>query len=501
MKWVNFLHFYQPYGQKKLVLEAVVNQCYLPVFKGILEANEPNVTVNISGVLLEMLKDAGYRDLLKIIGSCVESGKVELTGSCKYHALAPLLTTSELVRQVRSNEETLCSMFGKNSRPVGFFPPEMAFTQELARAIFDLGYKWVILDEVAKKDGFIDGCTDNMYRIRGAQLDVLFRVRRVSNLVMSSVAGNLDDLKGAIKQELASGGYLVTGMDGETFGHHRVGYEKLLIQLLKSAETLGIEFLKGSDLVKQYDNKKKTVDILSSTWATSPEDIRNEKQYITWKDRNNDVHTLQHVLIDYVRTVLDTKENEGTDVEETRKRMDKALSSDHLFWGSGNPWWSIEMIEQGAGLLLSVLDGIKTITADEIKYAQELYIKIIAKAFEWQKTDTIQGLGSKGGTVRIPLKDSTVGIGGAEKGVYDAFIDMIKDQEKLAVVNGFYEKAILWRDALFKLKHRLDIYETISAIDLLRLEISNKVVEKTIRKYKDRYLQIRGGQPEQRDSQ
>ena len=104
----------------------------------------------------------------------------------------------------------------------------------------------------------------------------------------------------------------------------------------------------------------------------------------------------------------------------------------------------------------------------------------------------------QGSILRIPFKDRTIGKGGAEKGVYYAFADMMKKLEKGAAKNGEYEKAILWRDAIYKLKNKLDIYDTINAIDLLRVEIPHNEVEKTIEKYKDKYRKIRGGQPEQR---
>ena len=100
--------------------------------------------------------------------------------------------------------------------------------------------------------------------------------------------------------------------------------------------------------------------------------------------------------------------------------------------------------------------------------------------------------------IRIPFKDRTIGRGGAEEGVYWAFINMMKRLEKEATLKGEYEKAILWRDAIYKLENKLDIYDTINAIDLLRVEISNKEVEEIIEKYKNKYREIRGGQPEQR---
>jgi hypothetical protein len=51
---------------------------------------------------------------------------------------------------------------------------------------------------------------------------------------------------------------------------------------------------------------------------------------------------------------------------------------------------------------------------------------------------------------------------------------------------------------MYKLENKLDIYDTINAIDLVRVEIPNKEVEETIEKYKEKYRTIRGGQPEQR---
>ena len=75
---------------------------------------------------------------------------------------------------------------------------------------------------------------------------------------------------------------------------------------------------------------------------------------------------------------------------------------------------------------------------------------------------------------------------------------MIQEEEAKAVKNREYEKAVLWRDALFKLENKLDVYDMINAIDLLRLEIGNEEVEKILNKYTKKYHKIRGGQPEQR---
>ena len=124
---------------------------------------------------------------------------------------------------------------------------------------------------------------------------------------------------------------------------------------------------------------------------------------------------------------------------------------------------------------------------------------IVSTGFNWQRTGKIREMMREQKSIlRIPFKDRTIGRGGAERGVYYAFIDMMKRLEKEASDRGEYEKAILWRDSIFKLENKLDIYDTINAIDLLRVEISHEEVEKIIEQYKEKYRKIRGGQPEQR---
>jgi hypothetical protein len=181
--------------------------------------------------------------------------------------------------------------------------------------------------------------------------------------------------------------------------------------------------------------------------------------------------------------------------------MDVALASDHFWWASAKPWWSLEMIEYGAWNLLYTLRFIPGVDKKNIEKGRDFYEKIISTAFNWQRAGKIRMMmREQKNILRIPFKDRTVGRGGAEEGVYHAFIDMMKGLEEEAVKSHEYEKAILWRDALYKLENKLDIYDTINAIDLLRIEIPHNQVEETVEKYKAKYYEIRGGQPEQRGS-
>jgi alpha-amylase/alpha-mannosidase (GH57 family) len=125
--WLNFLHFYQPSNQQEDILASVVSQCYKPVFEKINKMENIGLTVNITGSLLELFDHYGYKDLIENIKRAVADKKIELTGSCKYHALLPLIPEEEAIRQIKQNEETLRQYLGKDLKFNGFFPPEMAY--------------------------------------------------------------------------------------------------------------------------------------------------------------------------------------------------------------------------------------------------------------------------------------------------------------------------------------------------------------------------------------
>jgi hypothetical protein len=358
----------------------------------------------------------------------------------------------------------------------------------------------VIIDEIAHQGGFIDGASDKIFVSKGTRLKIFFRVRRVSNLIMSAVVRNKESFKQSIRSELSNDGYLVTGMDGETFGHHRVGFENYLFEMLEAREipqsTIS-NYLDSPEGIGQIEE----VLPLSCTWASSLQDIDNGIQFISWKDKDNEIHKYQWELLDMALDLVNNRKLNTKDSKfiDDRKKMDMALASDHFFWASGKPWWGLEMIEDGAFRLLDVVRSVPGVTEAERTKAASLYEKIVSTSFTWQRTGKIRKMAiEQNEFLRIPFKERTVGKGGVEEAVYRAFVDVLKQQEQAAVRTGEYEKAILWRDALYKLDNKLDIYDAINAIDLLRIEIGNNEVERIIEKYKQDYLRMRGGQPEQR---
>ena len=497
MYWANFFHIYQPSGQQPDILEAVVEQSYRPILEAIKNQKNVSLSLNINGALLELFDKHGYYDLIETLKNLLDEGRLEMTGCAKYHAFLPLIEKDEIIRQIKLNDETNKFFLGPSYKPKGFFPPEMGFKEELVQIVSELGFKWIIMDEIALggQTGKVD--YKKIYKIKNSDLFVFFRERRISNLIMSALVRTPKALKRVTKKDFASGRYLVTAMDGETFGHHRPGLQNLLPELFAARE---FKFIKISDIPKYF---KETIEVepVKSTWASSPQDIQKNIQFLSWSDPENIIHKWQWQIFQLAINQVRAMDKNQANYKRVRASMDEAMASDHFWWASAKPWWSLEMIEDGAWRLLKTIRMIPDISEENMQKAGDLYEKIISTAFEWQRSGQVRKNALlQRSVLRIPFKERTVGAGGDEEGVYWAFIDMMKKMEKKAAKAGEYENAILWRDAIFKLENKLDIYDAINAVDLLRAELPNEKIENTIEKYKEQYAKIRGGQPEQRGS-
>lgn len=526
LKWGMFLHFYQPFNQHRDIVEAVVNQCYGPIFEGLLSKKDVKITVNVSGALLEVLDRFGFDKVIQNMSLLYKKGFVEFTSTSCYHAFLPMLPDNEVVRQITLNDELLNKYIFRNSKPIkplGFFPPEMAVSDRLMTIVSDLGYKYVILDEIScnvsktaspnnmsgEEFVFQDlGFGKSLFQYANTQIYILFRKRNPSNVMMSGLVRKASDIVKVIRS-YKDQNYIITAMDGETFGHHRIGAEKTFLNLFElPKEKRHVEYVFLSELLNQ-DYPIKKVSVFESTWASSYDDINKGIQFISWKDPDNIIHSWQWELVNLVIEVLSTLDKnpkKPANYEEIRKSADKALASDQFFWASAKPWWSLEMIEQGAYLCLKVIeDAVRSseiVPQNFLNKAKDLYMNIVSLAFEWQRSGKIREMNAqRNQALRIPFRERTLESGGEY--AYRAFLDMMKKQEKLAAKKGDYERAILWRDAIYKIEHKNDIFDSISAVDLLRVHLGNEIVEKVLKKYEDkykRYKQIKGGQPEQRSN-
>jgi len=466
MLWVNILHFYQPATQQKDILDRIVHESYLPILEGLLQRQHAKTVVNITGALVELLVEHGYTEILTKLGTLTARGQVELMSSAMYHAFLPLLPKTEINRQLQLNSDTLNRYFDTNLPVKGFFPPELAVSDNIFNVISSLGFSWIVAPQVSY--GSPASIPDKLYVDNSTGLYVLFRNKRVSALILSAVVHSASDLLHETKDILDTHKYWVTVMDAETFGHHRIGHERLLFDLLDSSH---FETLLASELISM-DFPVERVNLRPSTWTNQEQDFWLDKEkttqttaksFILWQDPSNPIHTLQWAFVKFVLNEVNAyKDHTQSKWQSARSMLDYAIASDQFWWASTKPWWSLELIEQGAFMLREVIYKLDASSQSKTT-AADFYRKILDQAFEWQRNGYIRKrhLESSATFMKAPFKKR------APAEWYNQLVLEFEDEMKKAANNQDFEKAIKWRDALLKLKQGNDIYDVLHVVDEL----------------------------------
>ncbi len=515
MKWGHFIHMYQPWWQHPGILEKITNESYRPLIRGFLKIEETKISININSVLTELLFEHGYRDVVDNLRLLVEMGRVDLTGSAKFHAFLPLIPENEIRRQIKLNEETNRKYFGEIYKPKGFFSPEMAYSPKVAKIVEDMGYEWILADEVAVKDQAHATNFDKTYVIQGGSLKVFFREKNPTNVIMSAQVRSAESFKRVVQDRLNSDTYTITAMDAETFGHHRPGHEEVLFDILASPE---IDNVFISDLTKFFPEVENVMP-KDSTWASSWKDVQEGNPYNYWFNKSNKIHNYEWEMADIaIRAVNQSKYSDEhfpamfeqyeswvnltqdqQQEEESKRRwvkardlLDRALNSDPWWWACAIPWWSIEEIEKGMNSLYKVVLEVPDKEQQDLERIDELYKKILITAHEWQRTGLVDEMRDTDTKTRaIPLSKRF-----AAEHHYKALLTALKEEEERAASDREYEKAIKWRDSQYKLERDLDIYDAVHVMDVFRTEGNFKRFEEILAQYKEEYRKISKGQPE-----
>jgi len=448
MYWANFLHIYQPPTQKPYWINRITEESYRKIFRLLIENQNAKITMNISGVLLELFEQYNHRDILEMIKKLLSSGQLELTGSAKYHPLLPFLPEDEIIRQVKLNEETLCRYFGRDFKPQGFFPPEMGFSVDLAKTISKLGYKWIIADELSFPRRQAQQKYDRIYQISGIpNFSIFFRERKMSWIILSGQIGTGKLLVQSLGERLKNNEYLLTAMDGETFGHHRPGLEMLLFEIYQSKK---IKTVKMSDLLTLFPSREE-IEPLPSTWALMEKDLEKKKPFARWYDDDNIIHKTQWELTQLaINAVRDIQAKDNPGYEKARQSLDKALHSDQYWWASARPWWSIEMIEKGAKELYDSILLVSGLQEETRKKAEELYRKIVFTAFDWQRSGIVEKLSR---TEDEEIRQRTdIGLPKLPRKEIEKMIKRLQKEMKLVAGRQEYERAAQIRDRIKELE-------------------------------------------------
>jgi len=470
MLWSNFLHFYQPFNQMPDILEKIVNESYRKIIQGLKENPKAKMTININGGLTELLVKYDYLDVIDDLKKLAQNGQIEFTGSAKYHSFLALLPESEIERQIKLNTEINKKYFGEIYNPKGFFIPELAYSFKVVQIAQKLNFEWVIAEQLAcplekEKNEF-----NKIYQIKELNnFKILFRDKRASILILSAIVRSAQSLLEELGDEIKKNRYLLTVMDAETFGHHRPGLEKFLFEIYQNK---AFEKVFVSDLIKKFSVSEE-LEPRESTWSSEEQDfwldqekgIMQTNPFSLWNHPENPIHKLQweftYWVIDFVN-ILDIK---ISGYFEIRNKLDMAIASDQYWWASAKPWWSLEMIEQGSFALRDVIFSIPGISQEDKNKAKEFYQKILEIAFEWQRTGKIRSAYKKAYKTeqRKPFKEEV------PVDWYNLMILEFEDEMKNAIKKQEFEKAIKWRDAIYKLKAGMDIYDVLHVVDDLRI--------------------------------
>lgn len=385
MFWANFLHFYQPAHQHPRMVRLVTEESYAKIID-LIEQHKLRISINFAPTLLELWQLYGYKRLLRKIAKLVEKGLIELVATAKYHAFLPLLPEKEIERQIILSLETGREIFGKLYQPKGFFPPECGYHPKVAEVIANLGFEYLILDEIAYKAQLGQISYDRVYfHTEFPELLLHFAERAPSYLGI--MRGQF--LKPRVWQQYLEGKkdkgdkYIFSATDAEIYGYHRPQQINLLERLKKGEKGEKVEMVLLSELPRLV-NKIEAIEPVSSSWSTLPVEMNRELPYPFWQNPQSHVHRRLSQLMNLgIRVISQAYRRDPLANQKAREILDRALASDAFWWGSCyKSWWSPGLIEHGAYLYRKAIERLRPRKHQAEQEAFEIYKKLILQVWE-----------------------------------------------------------------------------------------------------------------------
>ncbi len=360
MKWINFLHLYQPPTQSKEILDGVVAESYAKIISLLEEFPNLRLTMNISGSLLELFECYGHEGLIAAFSKLAHAGRIELVGSAMYHPILPLIPETEARAQIELHDSILKKHFGSAYRPRGFYLPEMAYSSDVGRIIADMGFEWIILDEIHAGKEKIDPTM--RYRVNdlgdNLTLGVIFRNHFVSKTFPPEFILE--------HSELLAEPYLITAHDGELYGHwHKddKGFYK------KAFTNPHITLITASEYRDEL-TKEKEIAVMTASWESTTDELAAGIPFALWRDPQNTIHAdlwkLAQKSADIIRAhSYDSKSKAAA------HRLHRGMASCAWWWASERrlgPFspvtWNPTEIEKGATELLSAVRTLQHLDPD-----------------------------------------------------------------------------------------------------------------------------------------
>ncbi|RMD59504.1 hypothetical protein D6821_01060 [Candidatus Parcubacteria bacterium] len=379
MRWISIAHLYQPANVDGYIIKEATERSYLRLLRAIEEHPNLHFTLNITGCLFVRWEELGYSWIVSRLIQLIKKGQVELMGSAAYHALLPLVPLKEAKRQIIDNEEILKKYLGRHyQKPKGFFFPEMAYSEEVAKLAKKLGYEWTVLDEIALTGRLGKADFGKTYLDIGSGLKVIIRSRAISNSYVPDTIISL----------LSCPDYpslVITAVDGELYG---LRHEDPTGELEKLAARSDIQTLTVSKFIKNLPCQKQT--ILPCHWNSTEYDLKKGNAYSLWYDPRN---KLQMKLWDLFRLAYNTVEQNKRDKHYTYARwhLVRGMASCTFWWASAKDFrvfgplsWSPDEIERGVNELVRAVRSLDSPRTRNIKIRAEKLVHQI-KLEIWHK--------------------------------------------------------------------------------------------------------------------
>lgn len=320
------------------IMRKVAEKCYLPtnqVIKELLDRHpEFKVSFSISGVALEQMEEYAP-DALASFQNLVETGRVELLNETYHHSLAYLYSPTEFRKQVRLHRRKIIDLF--NYEPEVFRHTELVYNNDLAREIFELGFRGILAEGADhilgwRSPNFVyspSGTSGLKLLLKNYKLsdDIAFRFssRDWSEWPLSApkFASWVSALNG-------SGEVVNLFMDYETFGEHQwedTGIFDFLralpTEILKHKDN---NFVTVSEAIRQFEPRGEIDAPHFYSWADTERDLSAWLGNPMQQDAARKVYALE-------KPILHTK-NEA--LIESWRRL---LTSDHLYYMC-TKWWN-----------------------------------------------------------------------------------------------------------------------------------------------------------------
>jgi len=240
-------------------------------------------------------------------------------------------------------------------------------------------------------------------------------------------------------------------MDGETFGHHRPGLEKLLFDIYQSTE---LPTATISELPKLFKDQE-VCEPVAATWTLMHKDLVRNTPFSRWDEPKNKIHQmlwkLTYLAIDSVQHCQPKTKG----FKKAREMLDAALHSDQYWWASAKPWWSLEILEKGAKELTEVVLNTPSASSKTKKQAEELYKKIVFLALDWQRFGIVEDLVKEHYDEEVTMRlDVTAPYIPPEE--FDKIIEHLRKQMLECAKTEEFERASQFRDRIKELIKKRD---------------------------------------------